>query len=120
MKEELEEALFNDYPRLYERGLDYGFECGDGWYHLIRRLSAKLTAMRLVTAGQVKSKFGQLRFYIDPIADCTDVQWDAINALIAEAEAESYITCESCGAHGEIGRCDLCWVARLQTQWKRR
>lgn len=121
MREELEETLFRDYPKLYERGLDYGFECGDGWYHLIRRLSAKLTALRVVTAGQVKEKFGGLRFYIDPIMDCTDAQWDAINAVIQEVEEESVSTCQWCGSSAGRGAiCDLCYVARLQTSWRDR
>lgn len=123
MKEELEAALFNDFPRLYERGLDYGFECGDGWYSLIRRLSEKLTGEPQIRAGQVKSKFGQLRFYIDPISACTDAQWDAINHLIAHAETESRHTCQACGTDGETGRdgcCALCWIVRLQTPWKER
>jgi hypothetical protein len=50
MKKELEERLFNDFPLLYrdknksmrESCLFWRFECGDGWYEIIRRASLEL------------------------------------------------------------------------------
>ena|ERR1041385_1086190 len=114
MKPELEEALFRDFPNLY-KNLAY-FECDDGWEPLIRRLSEKLETMikaldypyegkvqLLATdppdwifpyAQQVKEKFGGLRFYM---SSGTDEMYEAIN----QAESESYLTCEACGAPGE-------------------
>jgi len=74
MKPELDEALVRDFPGLYaRRGTDmretamcWGFECGDGWEPLIRRLSEKLEPIGAV-ASQVKEKYGGLRFYIEGI-----------------------------------------------------
>ncbi|MDE4099717.1 hypothetical protein [Phaeobacter gallaeciensis] len=46
-----------------------GFTCGEGWYHLIDRLSADLAAiireddLTRFRAQQVKEKLGGLRFY---------------------------------------------------------
>lgn len=44
-------------------------------------------------ATQIKSKFGGLRLYMSHYTD-------EIDAVIAEAEAVSRVTCESCGAPG--------------------
>lgn len=112
MKQELDDALCRDFPNLYrdryyampgETLMCFGFECGDGWEPLIRRLSAKLEAMILATpkyerlvyrAFQVKEKFGTLRFYM------ALGQTDEMTAVIREAEEESARTCERCGAPG--------------------
>lgn len=50
MKKELDEALCRDFPNLYsdrsrhmnQSAMFWGFQCGDGWYGLLRRLSEKL------------------------------------------------------------------------------
>ena len=81
----------------------FGFECGDGWYDLIRKLSVKLEAWNEknsnddrppIEACQVKSKFGTLRFYVD---NCPEEMHKAINA----AENKSAKTCEQCGKLGK-------------------
>jgi hypothetical protein len=46
-------------------------------------------------ASQVKEKFGTLRFYMDH--GCEEI-WQHIS----QAERESAVTCEDCGAYGEI------------------
>lgn len=48
-----------------------------------------------VVAGQVKEKFGALRFYYSG-GD------EAIANYVSMAEAMSYVTCESCGSPGKI------------------
>lgn len=83
----------------------WGFECGDGWFDLVMRLSVKIEAdLRTMLAEgkrrqdlpcvhQVKEKFGTLRFHMNqPL-------W---RDWIAEAEAESARTCELCGAPGAL------------------
>ena len=79
MNAEHTRQLWNDYPILY-RGRKYpltqslipfGFECGDGWFRPIQKLSAALELMNIynrkygvvVEATQTKQKFGSLRFY---------------------------------------------------------
>jgi hypothetical protein len=78
MKKELEDLLFQRYPRLFEEralspqelGMYWGFQCGDGWFDLIDRLCRTIQfgidkgdtpPVRVV---QVKEKFGTLRFHI--------------------------------------------------------
>lgn len=100
MKQELTEALFRDFPNLYagrslgprQNLLCFGFECGDGWEPLIRRLSEKLEPLG-IGAVQVKEKFGGLRFY-------TNGGSDEVDAFIRAAEEESFKTCEHCGEPG--------------------
>jgi len=88
MKQELDDALCAKYPRIFEqRNWDkmdtcmcWGFECGDGWYDLIDNLCRSLQdysnahrpEIKQVVATQVKSKFGELRFYVEGGDDVTD------------------------------------------------
>ena len=79
MNKELDDALCIKYPKIFaqrnwpmtETCMCWGFECGDGWYDLIDTLchsiQTYLDAHELpqVVATQVKSKFGELRFYVD-------------------------------------------------------
>jgi len=123
MNTESQNKLINDFPTLY--GLKettsifgktpvattfslYGFECGDGWEPIIRKLSEKLDSFnkyltpeeKPVQAVQVKEKLGTLRFYIENIQYNT--AWEEVHKLIHEAEVESATTCELCGNKGAL------------------
>jgi hypothetical protein len=76
--------------------------CDAGWYPLITRLDAALSALDPdYQIHQIKEKFGTLRYYAD-----TEMEDDSVQArfheLIAEGERESATTCERCGAPGEL------------------
>lgn len=81
-------------------GNPYPFEnvlqgVGPGWKDVVTRLIDDL--FELGWDGQlfqIKEKFGGLRFYTGA---CTD----AMYARIAQAESESYVTCEYCSAPGQ-------------------
>lgn len=124
MSPELENALFRQYPQLYrdcgrppeESLMGFGFECGDGWYTVIRDLSARLEQLNAagedIRASQVKEKFGCLRFYAHGLSDEAE-------QLVAAAEAASARICERCGAPGETRwegyvhtLCDACRPGR--------
>ena len=56
----------------------FGWECGEGWHHVLKRLSCELEALNLqfydkykvrIQADQVKEKFGTLRFYYSVVCD---------------------------------------------------
>lgn len=95
--------LIKKYPKLYgdpdpegERKhymQDGGFECGDGWFKLLDKLSAKIQAylkenpIEGFYVQQVKSKFGGLRYY-------TSVYNEDIMKLISQAESEAFDTYE--------------------------
>jgi hypothetical protein len=100
------EYLYKNFPRLYQQHdlpitqtcLCWGFECGDGWFDLIKRLSERLKEISERTGGdiqaeQVKEKYGTLRFYINGGDE------EAYKA-IDKAERESEHTCEQCGKPG--------------------
>jgi len=100
MKQELEEKLVKEFPKLYadykgdprQTCMAFGFECGDGWYELIYNLSKVLEGK--TTAVQVKEKFGGLRFYVTAVTD-------EIEQAINDAEERSYKICERCGKPGK-------------------
>ena len=112
MRKDLDEKLTKSFPNLYrdrnedksKSGLHYGYQCGNGWYPLLRKLSAKLEKLilalpenkrRFYKATQVKQKFGTLRLYM---YDRTT----EMRELIANAEEESLHTCEVCGRPGDL------------------
>ena len=84
MKQELDELLCQRYPKIFvnrhgdpkQTLMCWGFECGDGWYNII------------------KEKFGTLRFY-------TNGGNEQIYGMIRMAESMSAVTCEECGAPGK-------------------
>ena len=102
--------LIAKYPKIFPG--NFYFECGDGWYDLIDDLCYKLQAyvddfdsVDQVVAGQVKEKFGGLRFYLDHGGD------DCVYDLIRNAEHKSHSICEECGSPGKVknlGRWMVC------------
>ena len=100
-------GLKNGYYSDKEPIMDAGFfECNSGWYQIIKDLITDLIAMgwnREVC--QVKEKFGGLRFYVNAASD-------EMHDRIAEAETESYETCEVTGQPGKP-RNDLGWIETL-------
>lgn len=113
MTEEHTNYLFDNFPKLYQPDpklqnnlMAFGFECGDGWFEIIKELSEKLNQTENPPyVEQVKEKFGELRFYV---ASATDEQY----ALIEEAEEKAVRTCEICGSEGKL-RTDSCWFVTL-------
>lgn len=88
----------------------FGFECGDGWFDLLKECIENIKKVCERTGdetkvAQIKEKFGTLRFYIDA---GNDEVYDAIE----EAERKSMITCENCGKPGST-RADRPWIQTL-------
>lgn len=121
MSPENTRRLYAAFPRLYagrnrsitESMMPFGFECDDGWFDLVWRLSEKLEPLG-VEAMQVKEKYGALCFYV---GSAPHEAFDLIDA----AEAESTRTCERCGAVGKTRDagwiwtlCDVCWAKKLE------
>lgn len=106
MSPELQEKIFALKPEWFE-DLQYGVECGDGWFDLIRDLTVKLLALEEeepnnfthFKVSQIKQKLGGLRFYID----CSRLEHTyRINALITSHEHKSYDVCEICGKEAKV------------------
>lgn len=120
MEPELEEKLFSAHPILYrdrdktplETLICYGIDCDNGWFDILMLLSDQIENYNRqdpdnpVVATQVKSKFGELRFYIhggdDYIAD-----------LIEKATQESLRTCEICGSTSQVTQNKDGWIETL-------
>lgn len=105
----------------------WGFMCGDGWFDLLMRLSARMEAelqasmasgkrkQDLPLASEIKEKFGLLRFYVHR----QPAHW---GDWIDKAIRESGKTCELCGRPGAlhlgIGVRTLCETCAKQDGWK--
>lgn len=79
----------------------FGFECGDGWFDIIKDLCERLDALNLseeFEVNQVKEKFGGLRFYVSGVEESKS---EEVHSLIYEAEEKSFSVCENCGASGK-------------------
>ena len=109
MREELREKLFNDFPGLFRRGGARAGGCweiaiGDGWFDLVYNLSKDIQLLvdslpedkrDQFSVVQVKEKMASLRFYMNGATK-------KMYALIREAEAKAYSTCDVCGNEGWI------------------
>lgn len=86
----------------------WGFDCGDGWFKIIKEASEKLEPLivKLIEeypdaknyfprASQVKEKYGALRFYLTSGTD-------EMRSIIAKAERKSSKICELCGKPGKL------------------
>jgi len=118
MREELDKALCEKYPKIFvQRNWDMSKTCmcwgfpGDGWYNILDMLCGAIQdrcdnvkqykdgemvpVCPQVVAVQVKEKFGTLRFYFDG-GD------DDVHGMVAMAEHMSKLTCEDCGKPGKL------------------
>ena len=97
--------------------IQFGFECGDGWYMLLKTLLSSIEwhlnpenswprkerpPFQIV---QIKEKFGGLRFYYDG-GD------DRIQGMVNLAESLSYEICEHCGSTKNVTQTKG-WIASL-------
>ncbi len=132
MNAENTKYLLEKYPGLYQQYhlpenqtcMCWGFDCDDGWFHIIDKLSEEITKIAPnVQASQVKEKFGALRFYIDGIDTDTTIL-DDVYSLINNAEDASYRTCETCGSTENVTQtkgwitslCELCKISKKQSE----
>lgn len=82
-----------------------GFWCPTGWNDLIIQLDKDLAKTDPgYQIGQVKEKFGGLRYYVGAVSA-------AGRSLIREAENKSFFICQECGQPGKLRRHG--WAATL-------
>ena len=119
MNDTLDKLLVQKYPKIFqnrylppkESCMFWGFEHGDGWFHIIDSLcfniqnyiDLKKDIVPQVVARQVKEKFGTLRFYYDG-GD------DVIDGMVSIAETFSSVICEDCGAPGKLVESNTGWL----------
>lgn len=96
-------------------------ECADGWYQLLYDLCQEITDRYEkdneevdIEVGQVKEKFGTLRFYYyhkDIDTSSNEIRKD-IEQIVRKYENHSKFVCEMCGKEGTI-RTDIPWIKTL-------
>lgn len=85
--------------------IDEAKESLPGWANIIDLVDKQIQVVdKDYQVGQIKEKFGALRYYIRPsayyienIKPNFDFQTDPISIFIADAENRSLATCEKCG-----------------------
>jgi len=135
MKPELQQKLYERYPKIFrqkdlpgtETCMNAGICMGDGWFHILDALCYSIQNFvrarnqmcpdeepMVVEAVQVKEKSGTFRFYHTS-------RNPFINGLVRMAGAIASYTCERCGNPGQYspsGRsvlCDACCTAGTNT-----
>lgn len=116
MNEELSKKLLDDFPKLFRNrhktSMQHGFECGDGWFDLIYKLSQDIEAVARESGlspdspewplcRQVKEKFGSLRFVVFAVDGRAEFN-ERISKLKLAALNRSFQICEYCGKPGEL------------------
>jgi len=130
MKKELEDKLFEKYPKIFrqkdlsmkESCMCWGIECGDGWYKLIDYICFSLqfnvehNRFPQVEATQIKEKFGTLRFYYAILPKEDDKYYEShcgqIDGIISFGELLSETICERCGSNQEVSQTKG-WISSL-------
>ena len=113
-----EEFLIRTYPTIYqslEPRFPGGerFECGDGWYRIVQELSVELEAIAIaggvnrLNVVQIKEKLAALRVYFGRMAPETAI------TFVDAAIERSRVTCELCGAPGDLRRYREGWSRTL-------
>jgi hypothetical protein len=140
LDKEHDDYLCQNYPILYQdrrttvediytkQGslMGFGFECRDGWFYTINKLSEKLEFLNnqdvgfQIVAVQVKEKFGTMRFYFKTIGsdgvetenlnidfmgtarfvktpESVSLWYTIVNELVCSAEQSTERICEVCG-----------------------
>lgn len=120
MREELQQKLYDDYPKIfansklpYNKSILswYGIECEDGWYQLIHNMcwyiqhTIDIKNIQQVVATQIKEKFGYLSFYHVGGNNITEV-------MISQNEQMSFYICEYCGTTLNVGHTNE-WIKTI-------
>ncbi|MBC7751142.1 MAG: hypothetical protein H7Z73_05405 [Candidatus Saccharibacteria bacterium] len=123
MKKDLEQKLFNDFPKMFPNVFKAGYppvglQIEDGWFALIYKLCADLEteAKRVEMSDamwprviQCKEKFGTLRFNVandigNPQFDEEPSVFGRLFEIIEVAEEHCKTICADCGAPGKLYR----------------
>ena len=116
MRKELEEKLYEEFPRIFKGRKNpksmmiFGIACGDGWFDLIHTLCTNIMGAnpsRDFEVYQVKEKFGGLCF-------CCNCAFSlVVRKLIEKAESDSLSICELCGSKDDTV------AIRTERSWQR-
>ena len=116
MKQELEQILFEKYPKIFQdKNKDkkvtcmcWGIECPDSWYDLIDKLchtlqyNTDVNKYPQVIAEQVKEKYGTLRFYCRLEGEKNEFKEGVIEGIIRTYEDQTAFICAKCGSNKNV------------------
>ena len=123
MKKELQEKLFEKYPKLFrQKDLSIQQSCmprgieieGDGWYWLLDKLCERIqfcidwNHLEQIEFVQVKEELGKLRIY-------TNHDNERIDGMISFACHLSFCTCERCGSTENVDQTSKTTAERIIT-----
>lgn len=102
MSPEFETYLKNSFKNLYYKLIN--FECDDGWFELIKKLSSELSLYYPeVFIDEIKEKFGRLTIHWGVDNEIYDEKkLKFVEKLIVNYENLSYFICEICGDTGKL------------------
>ena len=138
MKKELEDKLFEKYPKIFrqrdlpstETCMCWGITCGDGWYDIIDTLCGAIQTRVDNVNRMIKINRKNSPVYLIPMKPVEDLICEAsqvkqkygglrfyvdggdefTEGLVCMSESMSYKTCEMCGTPGKTeGR----WIKTL-------
>ncbi len=117
MNRRLDTLLVKNHPLLFadryspmdRTAMCWGFDCGNGWYKLIKEAADALEplikaaiekdpeagSLGFFRASQIKEKYGTLRFYLSGGTN-------EMYAITDKAQSQSSKTCETCGHPGKL------------------
>lgn len=101
MNKELTDKLLIKYPFYTKNYSHFPFECEDGWFDMLDKMSQEIqdiieeTGFDTFSVFQVKEKYATLRYY--PLSTLPE-----IDVIIDRYEEISGTICEVCGEKGEI------------------
>jgi len=126
MKKELQDKLFENYPKIFkqkdlsmqETAMCWGIDCGDGWYDIVDALCVSIKnhidwenkhktlnpePIRLMPTKSVNifCEATQVKEKYGGLRFYIDGGDKYIEGLLTMAEAMSYKTCEYCGSPGK-------------------
>lgn len=125
MNEELSKKLLDDFPKLFRNrhktSMQRGFECGDGWFDLIYKISQDIETVARESGlspdspewplcRQVKEKMGSLRFVVFGIKGFSGVN-ERISELRLATLNRSLQICEKCGQLGKLEEPMMQWYS---------
>ncbi len=105
MNTNLKQSLKAEFPQFFEK-VSYGFDCGDGWFELLKRTCQKIKDLNPSPEFrflQIKEKFGGLRLYVHEANE-------QIGHILSDAENQSVTICESCGTTEDVTVGGVSWM----------
>lgn len=96
-------SFFNPEDPLGSPPSEIGFECGDGWFELIKTLCEKLRSLNMPNFQVTGVRQKSIRLWFIYVG-VPRGQLERVNTLVKEAEGKSLEICEICGKPGKVTR----------------